>query len=404
MVKICELIFHEGVCLIDNPREIPLGWEIFFTATTEHMCGDKSTPRARRLLRSKDMTDNDTHIEGFEHDDSLKKSPVRVWRRRVAVITGASSGIGQASAQAFAEAGWSLVLAARNAQDLETVASHCRAAGASVLVVPTDVTDAQAVNALATSAREFAGEIDLWFSNVGVGAVGNFTEVPMATHEQIIRANLIGHMNDAHAVLPIFIAQGCGIFINMISLGGFTAAPFLSAYSASKFGLKGFSEALRAELAAYPKIHICDVYPSFVDTPGLVHAGNYTGKVLAGPPPLLDPRQVAAAVVRLADHPRAGVIVGAPSWIARIGHFLSPSLNARLVKMAFERYFASAESTPITDGNVLAPQSDGARIDGGLRMPASKYNSIVKAAVVGALALGSATWLIRRAAASRRRR
>src|SRR3546814_23314 len=130
-------------------------------------------------------------------------------------------------------------------------------------------------------ARDFTGKVDLWFSNVGVGAVGKFLDVPIETHEQIVRSNLIGHMNDAHAVLPIFIAQGHGVFVNMISLGGFAAAPFAAAYSASKFGLKGFSEALRAELLAHPGIHICDVYPSFVDTPALRHAGNSTGKALS---------------------------------------------------------------------------------------------------------------------------
>ncbi|KAK0330567.1 hypothetical protein LTR94_032328, partial [Friedmanniomyces endolithicus] len=173
-------------------------------------------------------------------------------RRRTAVITGASSGIGQATAEAFAVAGWKLVLAARSREDLETVAAHCRDVGAQVLVVPTDVGDAEAVRTLASTAREFADHIDLWFSNVGVGAVGKFLDVPMATHDQIVRSNLIGHMNDAHAALPIFIEQGHGVFVNMISLGGFAAAPFASAYSASKFGLKGFSEALRAELADYP--------------------------------------------------------------------------------------------------------------------------------------------------------
>src|SRR3546814_4905362 len=116
-----------------------------------------------------------------------------------------------------------------------------------------------------------------------------------------------------------FNAQGQGVFVNMISLGGFAAAPFAAAYSASKFGLKGFSEALRAELLDHPEIHICDVYPSFVDTPALRHAGNYTGKALSAPSPLLDARTVAGAVVRLADHPKRSVILGSPSWAARLG-------------------------------------------------------------------------------------
>src|SRR3546814_6403909 len=83
-------------------------------------------------------------------------------------------------------------------------------------------------------------------------------------------------MNDAHAVLPIFMAQRHGIFVNMISLGGLTGTPHAAAYGASKFGLRGFSEALRAEMTEWPDIHICDVYPAFVDTPALRHAGDRT--------------------------------------------------------------------------------------------------------------------------------
>ena len=316
------------------------------------------------------------------------------------MITGASSGIGQATAQAFAARGWTLVLAARSREDLETVASQCREAGAQVLVVPTDVSDAAAVRALATAAQDFAGEIGLWFSNVGVGAVGKFLDVPMETHDQTIRSNLIGHLNDAHVALPIFIAQGRGIFVNMISLGGFAAAPFGAAYTASKFGLKGFSEALRAEVSDHPHVHICDVYPSFVDTPALRHAGNYTGKALSAPPPLLDARTVAAAVVRLADRPRRSVILGAPTWAARISHFISPSMNARVVKAGFERYFKDAEPAPITDGNVLAPPGDGAQIDGGLRSPPQRRRRI-GVAVTGALAVGGLAMVARRLARQR---
>src|SRR3546814_17897993 len=110
---------------------------------------------------------------------------------------GASSGIGRATAEAFAKKGWSLVLAARSREDLEIVASHCRPLDAQVLVVPTDVGDAEAVRALAEVARDFTGKVDLWFSNVGVVAVGKFLDVPIDTHEQIVRSNLIGHMTDS---------------------------------------------------------------------------------------------------------------------------------------------------------------------------------------------------------------
>lgn len=286
---------------------------------------------------------------------------------QVVVITGASSGIGQATAEAFARDGARLVLAARGADGLEQVAARCRALGGDAVVVPTDVTDADAVDRLAARARAFGGRIDVWVSNVGVGAVGRYQDTPMRAHEQVIRANLLGHMNDAHAALPVFLRQGHGIFINMISLGGFAAAPFAAAYSASKFGLRGFSEALRAELADHSRIHVCDVYPAFIDTPGLRHGANYTGRALSAPPPVYDARKVAAAIVRLSHAPKRTTTVG---WVAdatRLAHLLAPGWTTQLLARFMAAYFNRARRAPMTDGNLFAPPAEEGRIDGGLR-------------------------------------
>ena len=312
------------------------------------------------------------------------------------VITGASSGIGAATAQAFAAQGARIVLAARSREALDQIAQSCRRIGADVLVQPVDVTDAQAVADLAGTARDWLGGIDLWFSNVGVGVVGKFHEVPIADHRRVIEANLIGHLNDAHAVLPIFIGQQRGTFVNMISVGGFLSAPWAAAYTASKFGLRGFSQALRGEVAAYPDIHICDVYPTFVDTPAIRHAGNYTNGETSVPPGVLDPRHVAKAVVRLMDHPRATTAIGAPALIMKLVQFAGPNLSARAMNRFMGTYFAKADPAPHTSGNLFDSPADDGEIDGGYRKPKTRKAAAGIAGMLGVAAAGGVLLSLRR--------
>jgi short-subunit dehydrogenase len=304
------------------------------------------------------------------------------------VITGASSGIGQAAAELFAKRGAQLVLAARNIDALDDVVARCRSAGGKATAVRTDVTDIGEVRSLGDVALAELGSIDVWVSNVGVGAIGRYQDTPMDAHEKVIRSNLIGHMNDAHVVLPIFLEQRRGTFINMISLGAFAAAPYAVAYSASKFGLRGFSEALRGELADQQDIHICDVYPGFVDTPGIRHGANLVGRQMSSPPPVLNPWRVAGAIVRLADKPRHTTLVGSTASFARAVHALSPSLTAWAMARFMSAYFDKAEPVELSEGNLFEPSLDAAVVEGGLRNPRKR------AAASGIVGLGAAVGLL----------
>lgn len=308
------------------------------------------------------------------------------------VITGASSGIGAATAVAFARQGCHLVLGARGRAGLDDIAARCREAGGSADVRVVDVTDAAAVADFAAQARAILGKIDLWFSDVGIGVLGKYDDVPIADHQHVINTNLVSHMNDAHAVLPIFRTQGHGTWVNMISLGGHITTPWSAAYSASKFGLRGFSAALRGELQDQPEIHICDVYPTFVATPAIGHAGNYTGAKLRWPPGALAPEKVADAIVRLAQQPRATTVVGMPATMLKLGDFANP-VSAPLMSRFLERWSRRAEPAPDTTGTMYAPPAGASGIHGPQRPSSGQRNTAlaVGAAVIGA-ALGMQLW------------
>jgi short-subunit dehydrogenase len=209
-----------------------------------------------------------------------------------------------------------------------------------VLVVVTDVTEAEALERLASMAVERFGRIDVWINNAGIGAVGSFDITPMAAHEQVIATDLVGCMRGAHAVVPHFKARNRGTLINVLSLGSWAPTPYAAAYSAAKFGLRGFTDALRGELSTWPGIHVCDVYPSFVDTPGMQHGGNYVGRELKPPPGVVDVQAVVHAIVGLVERPRRQVVVGrGVTALARTARFLAPGATVATMARLLEAYF-----------------------------------------------------------------
>lgn len=288
---------------------------------------------------------------------------------RTIVITGASSGAGRAIALEFAQKKERIVLASRNKNALEELAQECWALGAEVKSIQTDTSVYADVLNLAAEADDFGNGIDIWINNAGVLAIGEFDVTPMSVSEQVIRTNLLGYMHGAHAVLPYFKNQGHGIIINNISIGGFLPVPFGAGYSASKFGLRGFSAALRAELSAYPTIHICDAFPAFLDTPGIQHAANYTGKQLKPAPPVYDPVRIAQSIVKLAENPKPSAMIGSISILLRISHGLFPSLTRAIAGTVIKSYLKQAEPIPTTSGNIFNTVGYGNAVHGGWGIP-----------------------------------
>ena len=306
-----------------------------------------------------------THRVNSFHMQAAVKNNQKPLSEKTVVITGASSGAGRAAAIRFAAQRCNLVLASRNTAVLRSVAEDCEALGATVLVVPTDVTDSMAVEELARRAAEFRTGIDVWINNAGVLAVGALNDTPIAVHQQVIKTNLMGYMHGAYAVIPWFKQQGYGVLINNISVGGFLPVAYGTSYSASKFGLRGFFEALQSELSPYTGIHVCNMYPAFLDSPGIQHAANYTGVHVKPAPPVFDPMKLADKMVQLAQNPRSYTSVDPATPFFKIAYALVPRLTRRIMEKVMRTYFNHAPAIEASNGNVFAAVSYGNSVHGG---------------------------------------
>lgn len=314
-------------------------------------------------------------------------------KKRTVVITGASSGAGRAIAVTFAANGDQLILASRNMAALQELAEECQTIGAEVKCIQTDTAQYHDVINLATAAADFGNTIDVWINNAGVLAVGEFDKTPMEVTEQVIKTNLLGYMNGAHAILPYFKKQGYGILINNISIGGFLPVPYGVGYSASKFGLRGFSAALKAELSAFKNIHICDAFPAFLDTPGIQHAANYTGRQLKPAPPVYDPNRIAADILKISRHPKPSTMMGSTAILLRYAYALAPGLTRGIGGYVISRYLKNAAELPATNGNIFNTVKYGNAVHGGWGIP-GKPRAHHKYISLGVLAIAAGIMLL----------
>lgn len=303
---------------------------------------------------------------------------------KTVVITGGTSGIGRAAAEAFALEGCHIIIGARGQDALDETVQLCRDLGVIALGVSTDVSDAAQVQYLAETALQYNGRIDIWVNNAGVMATGKLEDMPAEVIEQIVRTNLLGYLHGARTVLPIFKKQGDGVLLNNISVGGWMPAPYGTAYSASKFGVRGMVETLQGEVSDYPDIHICGLYPGIQRSTGNMHSAKYSGFSAKIPPLSFDPRELAATMVQMAKNPKKEVY---PDWSGYVfkklyGLFPKTIINAATAGM---RLMMSIQNRPETNGNVMAPSSEPHRIYGEtmLPVPSSQTKKMALATLLG---------------------
>jgi short-subunit dehydrogenase len=258
----------------------------------------------------------------------------------VILITGASAGIGEATARLFAAEGYRVALAARRAERLEALAGEIRAQGGQALPVAADLGCLEDIRRLVQTVLEHYGQIDILFNNAGFGRLGWLEGLaPEADVQAQLQVNLLGAIWLAQAVLPQMIARRTGHIINMSSMAGLVAPPTYSVYAASKFGLRGFSEALRRDVGIYG-LHVSGIYPGGVDTEFANVARIERRSGVTTPDWLaLSAEDVARDVLRLARHPRRMVILPRVMYLAVWLNALAPGL----VDWAVRRLFVERE-------------------------------------------------------------
>jgi short-subunit dehydrogenase len=298
-------------------------------------------------------------IEKAEVLMPLRLKPVR---RQVVVITGASSGIGLATARALSVRGAKLVLVARNEEAIEKLAGECRRRGRVAIAVAADVGRFEDLERVSKHADETFGGFDTWINNAGVAIYGTCDDIPLEDHRRLFETNYWGVVYGSLIAARHLRDKG-GKIINIGSVLGDRALILQGPYSASKHAVKGFTDALRMELQAErAPVSVTLIKPSAADTPYVEHARNYSGSTgTKNPPPSYDPAVVARAIVYACEHDRRDVVVGFGGWaVAALGTIAPSMTDCVMERTAFSAQESPSPSPGDRRDNLYAHRQDGA--------------------------------------------
>lgn len=294
------------------------------------VCQARSITPARRLRPVLSLAGRGrSSYGGAEREMKIELKPLN---EQVVVITGASSGIGLATARLAAKRGARVVLTSRDKADLKKAVRAIRDEGGEASYAAADVADLGQLRAVAEHAvREFGG-IDTWINNAGVSIYGRIEEVPTDDARRLFETNYWGLVNGSLVALEHLREHG-GALINVGSITSDRAVPLQGHYSASKHAVKGFTDALRMELEEEgAPVSVSLVKPSSIDTPFTDHARNRMDREPTLPPPVYSPRVVARAILRCAEQPVRDLTVGAGGkMLAGMGS-VSPRLADRYME------------------------------------------------------------------------
>jgi NAD(P)-dependent dehydrogenase (short-subunit alcohol dehydrogenase family) len=294
----------------------------------------------------------------------MKLKPIN---EQVVVVFGASSGIGRQAALNFAARGAKVVAAARGEAGLHSLVEEILSEGGQAFYVVADTANYEQVENVARECVRCYGRIDTWVHAAGVIQFARFEDTTPDEFKQIIDINLLGQIYGAHVAMPHLKKQG-GALIHISSVEAIRAAPLQSAYGASKHGISGFLESLRAELI-HEKVNVSvtEIMPAVINSPIWETGRNKTGKKIQGPlPPAYHPKVVADAILYAAENPIRDMVAGTVGVAVRYSERISPELADYFTSWVAYRQVGTEPADPDAVDNLFQPVTESDRIEGRL--------------------------------------
>jgi NAD(P)-dependent dehydrogenase (short-subunit alcohol dehydrogenase family) len=321
-------------------------------------------------------------------------------RGEVVVITGASAGVGRATARAFALRGARLGLFARGRAGLEAAAAEVNAAGGRALVVPLDIADAAAVDSAAARVEQALGPIDIWINNAMVSVFSPVHEMRVEEYRRVIDATYLGYVHGTLAALRRMRPRDRGVIVQVGSALAYRSIPLQSAYCAAKHAVQGFTDSLRCELAHdRSRVRVTSVHLPALNTPQFTWVKSRLARRPRPVPPIFQPEVAARAILHAAHHGPRELLVGLPTFLAVFGQRLVPGLAERyLARMGYDVQQYDGPDDPARLTNLWEPLpgdygahgefDEGAR-DASLQLEARLNRGALAAAAAGTFAVAA---------------
>ncbi len=285
--------------------------------------------------------------------------------QQVAVVFGASSGIGRATALAMAARGAKLVVAARNEDGLKSLVQEIEDAGGTAIYVAADVSQYQQIESVADAAIAKFGRIDTWIHTAAAALYAKFEDITPDEFRRVIEVTLVGAAHAAMVALPHLKKQG-GALIQVSSVEATVGIPYQSAYASAKHGMKAYLDVLRIELDHDgAPVSVTNIMPTGINTPFFSNARTKIGVLPQAPPPMYQPQIVAAAICAAASKPIPEIVVGGGGWFFALSKRFAPHLtDLFLRKTQFWMQKTTTPKSPDAPYNLWNSDTKDTRIEG----------------------------------------